>query len=312
MIEDFLWTEKYRPRTISEMVLPEELKKTLQSFVDQKNVPNLLLFSSAGSGKTTAAKAVLNELGCDYIIINGSNEGRLIDTLRTKIQNFASGVSFVGGRKYVILDEADHLGETIQSALRNFMEEYSSNCGFILTCNFPNKIIKPLHSRCSVIDFKIPRDKMPSMAGQMFSRVQTILTENGIEFEKKVVAEVINKFFPDNRRILNELQRYSVVGKIDSGILVNFSDEGFDSVFEFLKEKKFNEVRKWVAHRSYDDQSLVFRKIYDTIAKKAKPQSVPQIVVTLADYQYKSAFVVDQEINLMACLTEIMMDAEWQ
>ena len=312
MRQDFLWVEKYRPKTVSDTVLPQSLKTTFQQFVDQGNIPNLLLSGGAGIGKTTIAKAMLEELGCDYIVINGSDEGRLIDTLRTKIKNFASSMSLAGGRKYVILDEADYLNaDTVQPALRNFMEEYSSNCGFILTCNFVNKIIAPLHSRCSVIEFKIPKEDKTEMAAEFFARCKDILEKESVEYDKKSLASVVRKFFPDNRRVLNELQRYSVTGRIDAGILVNFEDVNIKALIDTLREKKFAECRKWVAQNVDGDTTHIFRKIYDTMNEYVKPSSIPQVVVTLADYQYKSAFVVDQEINLMAMLTELMVEVEW-
>ncbi|MEK9695090.1 MAG: AAA family ATPase [Candidatus Poseidoniales archaeon] len=312
MREDFLWVEKYRPKTVAETILPNELRKTFQLFVDQGEVSNLLLSGSAGIGKTTVAKAILEELGCDYIVINGSDEGRLIDTLRTKIKNFASSVSLSGGRKYVILDEADYLNaDTVQPALRNFMEEYSRNCGFILTCNFVNKIIDPLHSRCSVVEFKLPKDERVKLAGDMFKRSCEILEKENVEYDKKVVAEVVKKFFPDNRRVLNELQRYSVTGKIDAGILVNFEDVNIKTLIDGLRKKEFTNVRKWVAQNVDGDSAQVFRKLYDSMSEYVAPSSIPQVVVTLADYQYKSAFVIDQEINMMAMLTELMVEVEW-
>ncbi len=313
MRDDFLWVEKYRPKTISDTILSPELKTLFQTFVDNKNIPNLLLTGMQGVGKTTVARAMLEEVGCDYIVINGSDEGRLIDTLRTKIKNFASSVSLAGGRKYVILDEADYCNaETVQPALRNFMEEYSSNCGFIMTCNFVNKIIQPLHSRCSVIEFKLSNDDKPKMASDFFSRVKTILMKECVAFEASVVAEVIKKHFPDNRRVINELQRYSVTGKIDSGILANLSETNIKDLMKLLKDKEFSSIRKWVGQNVDGDVTPMFRKIYETISEYAKPTSVPQIVVTLADYQYKSAFVADQEVNFMAFLTELMVDTEWQ
>jgi len=312
-MEEFLWVEKYRPKTVADTVLPAELKKTFQQFVENKNVPNLLLTGSAGVGKTTIAKAMLEELGADYIVINGSDEGRLIDTLRTKIKNFASSMSLSGGRKYVILDEADYINaDSVQPALRNFMEEYSSNCGFILTCNFVNKIIAPLHSRCSVVEFKISNKEKPKMAGEFFKRVCTILDKENVVYDQKVVAEVITKHFPDNRRILNELQRYSATGKIDAGILTNSSDDNFKVLIDALKKKEFSTARKWVGQNIDGDVAPFFRKLYDTIYDHAEPSSIPQIVVTLADYQHKSAFAADQEINTMALLTEIMVDTEWK
>lgn len=310
--DDFLWVEKYRPRTIDSAILPSTLKTTFQQFVDQKNIPNLLLTGRAGIGKTTVARAMLEELQCDYIIINGSMNGN-IDTLRNEIKDFASSISFSGGRKYVILDEADYLNpNSTQPALRNFMEEYSKNCGFILTCNFKNKIIEPLHSRCSVVEFKIDKEDKPKMASQFYKRVCNILDGEGVQYDQKAVVEVITKFFPDWRRVLNELQRYSATGKIDSGILVNFSEENLKGLVELLKAKNFSEVRKWVAENNDIDQAVFFRKLYDTASQYLKPNSIPQLVITLADYQYKAAFVADHEINILACLTEIMAEGEFK
>lgn len=312
MLEEYLWVERYRPKKVSDAILPKDLKETFQQFVDNKNVPNLLLTGTAGVGKTTIAKAMLEELGCDYIVINGSDEGRLIDTLRTKIKGFASSMSLAGGRKYVILDEADYLNaETVQPALRNFMEEYSANCGFIMTCNFSNKLIEPLRSRCSVVEFKMSAASKPKLAGEFFKRVCGILAEQGVEFDRATVAEVVKKHFPDNRRILNELQRYSATGNIDAGILVNFSDVNMKSLMASLKAKEFSKIRKWVAQNIDGDTSQVFRSIYDNASEYVKPTSVPQVVVTLADYQYKAAFAADAEINMMAMLTELMIDCEW-
>ena len=313
MREDFLWVEKYRPKTIKDTVLSPELKTLFQTFVDNNNVPNLLLTGSQGIGKTTVAKAMLEELGADYIVINGSDEGRLIDTLRTKIKNFASSVSLAGGRKYVILDEADYCNaETVQPALRNFMEEFSKNCGFIMTCNFVNKIIQPLHSRCSVVEFKIANKDKPAMAKDLYTRILDILKQENISYEEKVILEVLAKHFPDNRRILNELQRYSATGHIDSGILANLSETSIKELMQLLKDKEFTSVRKWVGKNIDGDVAPMFRKIYDTITQYVKPTSIPQVVVTLADYQYKSAFVADQEVNFMAFLTELMVETEWQ
>lgn len=313
MREDFLWCEKYRPKTIADTILPKELKETFQQFVDNGNVPNLLLSGSAGIGKTTVAKAMLEELGCDYIVINGSDEGRLIDTLRTKIRNFASTVSFSGGRKYVILDEADYLNaESVQPALRNFMEEFSNNCGFILTCNFVNKIIPPLHSRCSVVEVKMPKDEKPKMAAGFYRRVVDILTSEKVEFDPKVVAKVVERHFPDFRRTLNELQRYSPTGKIDAGILVNMSDGNIKSLIGHMKNKEFTEARKWIGQNVEGDTSGIFRQIYDSMYDNVQPQSIPQMVVTLADYQYKSAFVADHEINLAAMVAELMVNIDWK
>lgn len=312
MLEDFLWTEKRRPRRVADTILPEKLKKVFQQFVEQKNVPNLLLTGGPGVGKTTVAKAMLEELGCDYIVINGSMNGN-IDTLRNEIQQFASSMSFSGGRKYVILDEADYLNaQSTQPALRNFMEEFSSNCGFILTCNYKNRIIKELHSRCSVIDFGIDKADKPVLAMEFMKRVESILNDEGIPFEKAAVAQVIMKHFPDWRRVLNELQTYSATGKIDAGILTSFSDESFKSLINFLKAKNFTEMRKWVVDNSDVDPGTIMRKLYDTATEYLTTSSIPPIVLILADYGYKAAFVVDQEINLVACLTEVMVEAVWK
>lgn len=310
MLQDFLWVEKYRPKTIEDTILPVELKKTFQEFINQKNVPNLILTGSPGVGKTTIAKAMLEELGCNYIVINGSMNGN-IDTLRTEIRNFASSVSITGGRKYVILDEADYLNpQSTQPALRNFMEEFSANCGFILTCNFLNRIIAPLHSRCSVVQFKISTKDKPKLASQFMKRVSTILQTENIEFDERIIAELIMKFFPDWRRVLNELQRYSVSGKIDTGILSNLSDENFKFMLMCIKEKDFTGMRKWVANNLDNDPIVIFRKIFDTCADAFEPNSVPRLVVLLGEYQYKSAFVVDQEINFVSFLTEVMAECE--
>jgi len=312
MNEEFLWVEKYRPKTVSETILPCELKSAFQKFVDQKNIPNLLLSGTAGVGKTTIARAMLEELDCDYVIINGSLNGN-IDTLRNDISNFASAVSFKGGRKYVILDEADYLNpNSTQPALRNFMEEYSNNCGFILTCNFKNKIIAPLHSRCSVVDFKIEKSQMPKMASQFMKRVMGILDIEKIEYDQKVVAEVITKYFPDWRRVLNELQRYSATGNIDTGILTNLQDISIKELVAYMKSKNYTNVRKWVAENSTSDQSNIFRSFYDNAAGLFVSASIPELITILGKYQYQAAFVADAEINLSACMAEIMVECEFQ
>lgn len=309
--EEFLWVEKYRPKTINECILTPELKSTFSSFVEKKEIPNLLLTGSAGVGKTTVAKAMLEEIGADYIVVNGSMNGN-IDTLRNEILQFASTVSFFGGRKYVILDEADYLNaNSTQPALRNFMEEFSSNCGFILTCNFVNRIIDPLHSRCSVINFSISKNELPKLAAGFFKRVVNILNTEKVNFDKAVVAELINKHVPDWRRVLNELQRYSHNGKIDAGIFVNLGEESFKSLIGYLKTKNFTEMRKWVAENADSDSSSLFRKLYDTAYIHVKPDSIPQLILILADYQYKAAFVADNEINITAALTQIMVDVEF-
>ena len=312
MREEYLWVEKYRPKTVDDCILPNDLKQTFQTFVDQENVPNLLLSGGPGVGKTSVAKAMLEQLDCDYITINGSLSGN-IDTLRNDIMQFASSVSFSGGRKYVILDEADYLNpQSTQPALRNFMEEFSKNCGFILTCNFKNRIIEPLHSRCSVIDFKIPTSQKPKIAANFFKRTCKILEENNIQYDQKVVAELVQKHFPDWRRVLNELQRYSVSGNIDSGLLTNLTDESFKALVSYLKTKNFTEMRKWVGLNSDNESTSLFRSIYENCSTYVEPNSIPQVVLILADYQYKSAFVADQEINLVACLTEMMAEIKWK
>ena len=311
MLEQFLWVEKYRPKTVADTILPAELKNTFQTFVNNKNIPNLILSGSAGVGKTTIARAMLEELECDYIVINGSMNGN-IDTLRNDILNFASSVSFSGGRKYVILDEADYLNaNSTQPALRNFMEEFSKNCGFILTCNFKNRIIEPLHSRCSVIDFQISKKDMAKLAVQFLKRVEGILSAESVEYDRAVVAEVIQKHFPDWRRVLNELQRYSATGKIDSGILVNLEEESFKQLVILLKEKNFTGMRKWVDSTAVD-QTTLYRKFYDTASTFMNPQGVAQLVLLLGKYQYQSAFVADPAINLTAFLTEVMMKCEFE
>lgn len=310
--DHFLWVEKYRPKTIDNTILPVNLKAVFQQFVDQKNVPNLLLCGRAGVGKTTVARAMLEELGCDYIIINGSMNGN-IDTLRVEIKNFASTVSFAGGRKYVILDEADYLNpNSTQPALRNFMEEFSKNCGFILTCNFKNKIIDPLQSRCSVVDFAIPKEERTAMANSFFKLVCKILETEDVKYDPKAVAEVVKKYFPDWRRVLNELQRYSATGRIDSGILTDIKQVSIKSLVKDMKDKNFTSVRKWVGENSDIDTSSFFRELYDTASEYLETKSIPQLVLILADYQYKAAFVADQEINIAACLTEIMVECTFK
>ena len=313
MREEFLWVEIYRPRTIADTILPKQLKTTFQKFVDDNNVPNLLLTGRAGVGKTTVARAMLDQLDCDYIVINGSLHGN-IDTLRNDILAFASTVSFSGGRKYVILDEADYLNpNSTQPALRNFMEQYSKNCGFILTCNFKNKLIEPLWSRCSVVEFKTPKDERPTLASQFFKRVCTILDKENVSYNDKVVAEVVQKFFPDFRRTLNELQRYAATGGIDTGILTNFSDETFKTLIEHMKKKDFTNVRKWVGENNDIEPVVIFRKLYDSASTMlANNASVAQLVMIIANYQYKSAFVADQEINTTACMAELMVNVEWK
>lgn len=310
-MDNFLWVERHRPRTIAETVLPASLKATFQQFVDQKNIPNLLLSGPAGVGKTTVARAMLEELQCDYIVINGSMNGN-IDTLRNEILNFASSVSFTGGRKYVILDEADYLNaNSTQPALRNFMEEFSSNCGFILTCNFANRIIAPLHSRCSVINFTVSKEDRPKMAAQFMKRALDILERESVEFDKTVVATLIQKHFPDWRRVLNELQRYSSTGKIDSGILADLRETSIADLVQLMRDKNYTGMRKWVAENIDQDQNVIYRKLYDQASQFLKPQTVPLLVLSIAKYSYQAAFAADPEITMMACLTEIMINCEF-
>jgi len=312
MNDVILWVEKYRPSKISDTILTDDLKTTFQTFVDEGYIPNLLLSGGPGVGKTTVAKAMLEEIGATYMMINGSEESG-IDVLRNKIKNFASTVSMDGNRKFVILDEADYLNpQSTQPALRGFMEEFHKNCGFILTCNFKNRIIDPLHSRCSVVEFKIPTSDKPKLAGQFFKRVTDILTTEKVQFEPKVVAAVVEKHFPDWRRVLNELQRYSASGAIDSGILVNVSETNMNDLVTFLKDKDFKSIRKWVANNMDNDPSQVYRKIYDTLYEKIEPSTVPHLVLSVADYQYKSAFVADQEINMLAFMIEVMSQVKFK
>ena len=312
MNDVILWVEKYRPSKISDTILTEDLKTTFQKFVDDEYIPNLLLSGGPGIGKTTVAKAMLNEIGATYMMINGSEESG-IDVLRNKIKNFASTVSMDGKRKFVILDEADYLNpQSTQPALRGFMEEFHKNCGFILTCNFKNRIIEPLHSRCSVIEFKIPTSDKPKLAGEFFKRVQDVLKTEGVQFEPKAVAGVVEKHFPDWRRVLNELQRYSASGALDAGILVNVSETNLKDLVAFLKEKDFKSIRKWVANNLDNDPSRVYRKIYDILYEEIEPSTVPHLVLSVADYQYKSAFVADQEINMLAFMIEIMTQVKFK
>jgi DNA polymerase III delta prime subunit len=310
-VKQLLWTEKYRPQIIEDCILPERLKKPFQEYVNQKNIPNLLLSGGAGVGKTTVAKAMCNEIGCDYMVINGSDESG-IDTFRTKIKNYASSMSLSGGRKVIIIDEADYLNpNSTQPALRNAIEEFASNCSFIFTCNFKNRIIEPLHSRCAVIDFALKNGEKDKMAVAFMKRTLSVLESEKIQFDKFVVAELIKKHFPDFRRVLNELQRYSQFGKIDTGILAQIGDISISEIIRFMKDRDFGSVRKWVATQEVDPNTL-YRKLYDSLYDVLKPQSIPGAVIVLADYQYKQAFVADQEINLVACLTELMGGCEFK
>lgn len=310
MSNDFLWVEKYRPKTVSETILPSKLKKTFQAIVDGGEIPNMLLSGTAGLGKTTVARALCNELGLDYIVINGSKEGN-IDTLRNKIQQFASTVSLNGGYKVVILDEADYLNaNSFQPALRAFMEEFSRNCRFILTCNFKNRIIEPLHSRCAVYEFNTSKKEMAALASQFMKRAQTILETENVSFDQRVLADLILKHAPDWRRILNELQRTAITGEVSEQTITSTPTK-FAELFDHLKSKDFKKMRAWVVNNLDAESTAIFRGIYDELQNKVKPASIPQAILHLARYQYQAAFVADQEINTVACMTELMADLEY-
>ena len=314
-MSDFLWVEKYRPKKIQDCILSEDLKQTFLEFVKKKEISNLLLSGTPGTGKTTVARALCEEIGVDYIIINGSDEGRYIDTLRNKIKNFASTVSLTASanHKVIIIDEADYMNaESVQPALRNFIETFFNNCRFIFTCNYKNKIIPALHSRCTVIDFRIVNGQKVKTATQLMDRLSIILKDEGVEFDKKVLAEVIQKYYPDFRRTINELQRYSVRGKIDSGILFSLSEQNNKDLIVKLKDKDFNGMRKWVIQNLDKEPSALFTSIYDNLYEHLEPKSIPQAVLIIAGYQYKAAFVADQEINMVACLTEIMAGCKFK
>jgi DNA polymerase III delta prime subunit len=314
MASEFLLTEKYRPQVIEDCILPDETKKTFKEFVEKGEIPNLLLAGPPGIGKTTIAKALCNELGADYYVINGSDEGRFLDTVRNQAKNFASTVSLTGSSKHkvIIIDEADNTGNDVQLLLRANIEAFYNNCRFIFTCNYKNKIIEPLHSRCAVIDFTIKGKQRVQLAGSFFQRLQTILDTEKIEYDEKVVAELVTKHFPDFRRVLNEIQRYSTGGKIDSGILASFSDVSVNDLIKSLKEKNFPEVRKWVVNNLDNDSSVLLRRVYDALTTSLENPSIPAAVLIIAKYQYQIAFVADQEINLLAALTEIMCECEFK
>ena len=313
-MSDFIWVEKYRPKTIDECILPQGIKKTFQDFITAGQIPNMLLSGPPGVGKTTAAKALCEQLGVDYYVINGSDEGRFLDTVRNNAKNFASTVSLTSDSKHkvIIIDEADNTTPDVQLLLRASIEEFSGNCRFIFTCNYKNKIIEPLHSRCAVVEFGIQGKLKQEIAAAFFGRLVSILEQEKIEADKKVLAELINKHFPDWRRVLNECQRYSVGGKIDSGILAHFSDVKVNDLIKNLKEKNFAEVRKWCVNNLDNDPSVLLRRIYDSLYTSLVPSTIPAAVLILAKYQYQIAFVADQEINMLACLTEIMVECEFK
>ena len=309
--ESFLWVEKYRPKTIDECILPDRIKTLFQQISSESRIPNMILSGGPGMGKTTVAKALCNEVGCDFLMINGSEESG-IDVLRTKIRGYASTVSYDGKRKVVILDEADYLNpQSTQPALRSFIEEFEKHCSFIMTCNYINRIIEPLHSRCQTIDFRINKEEKLNVGSNFGKRLYTILDQEKVDYDKKVVAEVLMKHFPDYRRVLNELQKYSKYGNIDSGILSQVSDIDLSELMNHMKDKKFNEVRKWVVNNLDNDPQKIYRKIYDVAEKYVQTTSIPQLVLILADSQYKSAFAADHELNLVACLVEIMVECQF-
>ena len=312
MSESLLWVEKYRPRTIEDCILPESIKKTLRDVVSQNKIPNMMFTGTSGIGKTTAARAICNETQADYLIINGSDEGRMIDTLRTKLTQFCSTISLSGSRKVVIIDEADYMNaDSVQPAMRNFTERFADNCSFIFTCNYKNRIIEPIHSRCAVIDFSLKNGEKQVIAARFMKRVEGILTDESIDYDKEVIAKLVLKHFPDFRRVLNELQRYSTSGEINSGVLANIKEMNLKELIDSLREKNFSKMRQWVVANVDNDPATVYRKIYDELYTVVDKGSIPQAVLPIAEYQYKSAFVADQEINLVACLVELMAECEF-
>ena len=312
MSESLLWVEKYRPRTIEDCILPETIKTTLRDVVKQNKIPNMMFTGTSGIGKTTAARAICNETQADYLIINGSDEGRMIDTLRTKLTQFCSTISLSGSRKVVIIDEADYMNaDSVQPAMRNFTERFADNCSFIFTCNYKNRIIEPIHSRCAVIDFSLKNGEKQVIAARFMKRVEGILTDESIDYDKEVIAKLVLKHFPDFRRVLNELQRYSTSGEINSGVLANIKEMNLKELIDSLREKNFSKMRQWVVANVDNDPATVYRKIYDELYNVVDKGSIPQAVLTIAEYQYKSAFFADQEINLVACLVELMAECEF-
>lgn len=313
-MKKFLWVEQYRPQKIDDCILPANIKKAFKGFVEKGEIPNLLLTGTAGVGKTTIAKAVCDEIGASYIVINGSDEGRFLDTVRNRVRQFATTVSLTSGapHKVVIIDEADNTTPDVQLSLRTAVEEFHNNCRFIFTCNFQNKIIEPLHSRCTVVDFRIQKEQQQQLQGQFFMRLKQILDENKVEYQDKVIVKLIQRYYPDWRRLINEAQRHAATGKIDTDILCDIADVNLSQLINSLKNKEFSTVRKWVVDNIDNDPNIVMRKIYDALYENIKPKYIPEVVLILAKYQYQIAFVADQEINLLACLTEVMMSCEFK